>query len=82
MPSLERAVAFREREHGPRCIAEDLDLDVARTLEIALEIDIVGREVRLGLARGAGERVLDLVCARNYPEPFAASTGRCLDRQR
>ena len=39
--SLQRAVAFAEMDHAALAVAQHLDLDVARPLEIALEIDIV-----------------------------------------
>ena len=53
MPPLDRAVALAEEEHGPVVIGEDLRLDVARTLEVALDVDrVVGEELQALALRG------------------------------
>ena len=52
-----------EHSRSPRCtivavvVAEDLELDVARGLEVALDVDVAVAEGRLGLALGGAERV-------------------------
>ena len=48
--------------------------------QVALEVDVGRREVGLRLARRPGERFLDLVLVFDDPEPFAATSGRGLDR--
>ena len=42
-------------------VGEHLDLDVARVLEVALEVDAVVGEELLALAGGALERLLEVV---------------------
>ena len=38
MPSLNRAISFEELNHSSEAIAEDLNLDMAATPNIALDI--------------------------------------------
>ena len=66
VPALDRAVALAEEEDVPVRVGEDLRLDVARILEVALDVDRVVGEVRLALAPGRLERALRLVrrCGR------------------
>ena len=54
---LHRAVPLAEREHGPVRVREQLDLDVARPLEIALAEDRAVAERGLRLAGGGRERL-------------------------
>ena len=81
MAPLDRALARAHRQ-GEVAVAEDLDLDVAWLLEVALEIDRVLSE---GGARpvGAGAKRLEqlaLVSGHLHADPSAA--GRRLDQQR
>src|SRR5207245_1436558 len=55
------------------------DLDVARVLEVSLDVDGRVREVRLALAPGRLERPLDLVRGADDLEPLAAAPGGGLD---
>jgi hypothetical protein len=55
---------------------------VAWTLEISLQIDVTGREVRLRLTGRAGEGVLDLPLLRNDAEALASSASGRLDGER
>ena len=55
--ALDRAVALAERDDVAVRVGEDLDLDVARPLEIALAEDRVVAERRACLAPRRGERV-------------------------
>ena len=52
--ALQRAVALAEMHAGSHAVAQHLDLDMARMVEILLEIDRIVAEGGLGL--GAGER--------------------------
>ena len=61
MAPLHRAVALAEREHGAVRVREQLDLDVPRPFEIALEVDAVVAERRLRLTPRRGDRVVELV---------------------
>src|SRR5690606_21115543 len=60
VPALDRAVAFAEVDRVAVAVGEDLDLDVARVGQVALEVDGRIREELLALARGALERRLQL----------------------
>ena len=51
VPALDRALALAEVHDGAVLVGEDLDLDVARPLEVALEEDAAVAERRQRLAR-------------------------------
>jgi len=59
--ALHGAVALTERENGSVRVREQLDLDVARSLEIALEVDTVVAERRLCLTPCSLHRPVELV---------------------
>ena len=82
MAALHRAVALAERQHGPVGVGEELDLDVARPLDVALAEDRPVAEGRLRLARSGLERLLELVRLAHDPHPAAAASGRRLDEER
>src|SRR4029450_5384251 len=48
--ALQRAVALAEMDRAAAAVAENLDLDVARLLQVFFEIERGGSERRLGLA--------------------------------
>ena len=50
MAPLDRALALAEVDDGAVVIAEDLELDVARVLDVLLEVDVADAERRFGLA--------------------------------
>jgi hypothetical protein len=54
VPPLHGAVALAEREHGAVRVGQQLHLDVAGPLEIALAVDRAVAEGRCGLAGGRG----------------------------
>ena len=67
---LDRAVALPEVDHVAVGVREHLHLDVARILEVALDVDRRVGEVRLALATGRLERALDLLrCERRPGNP-------------
>ena len=78
MAPLDRAVALAQVDDVPVRVGEDLDLDVARVLEVALEVDAVVREELLALARGALERFFELVLGHGDAKALAASSARGL----
>ena len=91
--ALQRAVALAEMDGAALAVAEHLDLDVARALQIFLEIDRVVAEGGLGLgARGRerGRQSSSRVCATFMPRPpppaaALTSTGKPIvarDRER
>ena len=57
MAALDRAIAFAEVDAVAVAIEQDLDLDVARALDQALEDQPVVAERGHGLAPGGGEGV-------------------------
>ncbi len=75
---LDRAVALTEVDHVAVRVGEHLDLDVARVLEIALDVDAVVGEELLAFARGALEGLLELVRGHRDPEALAAPSPRRL----
>ena len=80
--ALDRAVALAEVDDVAVAVGQDLDLDVARVGQVALEVDgRVGEEL-LALARGALERGLELVLVEGDAEALAAAAARRLDRDR
>jgi hypothetical protein len=63
-------------------VAEHLDLDVARTLQVFFKIDRVVAERGLGLGAGGGERHRQLVLKVRNLHAAAAATGRGLHQHR
>ncbi len=53
MASLDRALAFAEREHAPVRVGEDLNLDVPRGSDRLLEVEAAVAERRERLGRRA-----------------------------
>ena len=80
--ALDRAVALAEVDHVAVLVGDDLDLDVARVGQVALEVDARVGEELLALARGALEGVLQLVLAQRDAEALAAAAARGLDGDR
>ena len=82
MAPLDRAVALAEVDHGAVGIREDLDFDVARILEVTLDVD--GRIVEVGLALATRGVVgaLGLVGTAHDAQPLAATAGGGLDCDR
>ena len=79
---------WTEQSRSPRWIelpwrvGEDLDLDVARVGQVALEVDRRVGEELLALARGALEGLLQLGLVERDAEALAAAAARGLDRDR
>jgi hypothetical protein len=63
-------------------VADDLHLDMARPREVALDVDLVPTEERLGLALGAVHRLLYFRGARHHLHAAAAAAVGSLDHQR
>ena len=59
VPPLDRALALAEVDDRPVVIAEDLELDVARRLDVLLDVDVADAERRFGLALRGLERACD-----------------------
>ena len=80
--ALDRAVALAEVDRVAVLVGEDLDLDVARVGQVALEVDGRVAEELLALARGALEGVLELLLLQRDAEALAAAAARRLDGDR
>src|SRR6266568_9628634 len=80
--ALQRAVALAEMNGASLAVAEHLDLDMARPLQILLEVDRVIAERGLGLGAGGGERVREVVGAVGDLHAAAAAAGGGLDQHR
>ena len=87
VPPLQRAVALAEMDGVAPAVAQHLDLDMARALQIFFQIDRVVAERGLGLGAGGGERDRKLVlgCATFMPRPpppaaAFTSTGKPMSR--
>ncbi len=80
--ALDRAVALAEVDDVPVCVGEHLHLDVARILQIPLDVDGCVGEVRLPLALGRLERLDGLAGRPHDLHALAAAAGRRLDDQR
>ena len=61
---LNRALALAEVHDGAVVIAEHLELDVARVLDVFLDVDVADAEGRFGLALGGLERLAQLARLR------------------
>ena len=79
---LHGAVALEQVDDVAVVVGEHLDLDVARVRQVALDVDGRIREELLALARGALERLLELVLRLGDAEALAAASARRLDGDR
>src|SRR6266487_2960728 len=82
MASLNRALPLEEVVHAPTCVPEQLHLDVARPLQVALAEHSVVPERGLRLPSRRRESVLEL---RGFADdPHAATAAACsgLDDER
>ena len=81
-PPLDRAVALAEVDRVPVRVREHLHLDVPRILQVALDVDVGVREVRLALAARGFERTLRVLRPAYDPETLPAAACGRLDRDR
>ena len=82
MTPLDRALALAERNDVSVRVAEQLDLDVARALDVALGEDAVIAERGLRLAPRRLERVFELLARAHDAHAAPAAAGRRLQEQR
>ena len=61
MPALQAAVALAEMHHVAVAVGQHLQLDMARPVEIFLDVDGVVAERGARLGAGDAERLLELV---------------------
>ena len=82
MAALQRAIAFAEMDRAAAAVAEHLDFDVARLLQVFLEIDRRIAERRFGFVGSGRERQHQVVGGlRDLHAASAAARGR-LDQHR
>ena len=80
--SLDRAVALAERDDGAGGVGEQLDLDVARPLDVALAEDAIVSEGGSRLPARGGERLLELAGRANDSHAASAAARGGLDHER
>ena len=80
--ALDGAVALAEGDRVAVRVGEELDLDVARTLDVALEEHRVVAEAGERLALRGLDRFVELLRRADDPHAAPASAGRGLDDQR
>ena len=82
MAALDRALALAEVHDVAVMIAEDLELDVARRLEVLLDVDVADAERRFRLALRRLERVRQVGRLLDDAHAAAAAAGDRLDDDR
>src|SRR5207253_9188635 len=82
MRALQRAVALAQMNNPALAVAEDLDLDVARSLEVAFEIDVAAPEKRRRLVLRDRQHAGELALIARHLHAAAAATGRGFDQDR
>ena len=82
VPALHRALAVEQVQHVALAVADDLDLDVARRSEVALQEHVVRAERGGSLPPCRGDGLFELVRLVHQAHPPAPSTGRGLDQER
>ena len=76
MTTLARAVPLTEPDHVTKAVADDLHLDMARSRQVALEVDLVPAEAGEGLALRAEEGLGRILGAPDdLHAPAAAAVG-------
>ncbi|MNV30070.1 hypothetical protein D3C71_1213240 [compost metagenome] len=80
--ALHRAVALEQVDHVAVTVAEHLDLDMARALDILLHQHMRSAERRLCLALAAGQRVDEVRAGIHPAHALATATGAGLDQDR
>src|SRR6267378_7188726 len=72
MAPLDAALPLAERRDAAAVVRENLDLDMARPLEVLLDVQAAIAEGFLGLAPGRSEPALDLRVVADETHPLAA----------
>jgi hypothetical protein len=82
MAALGRAIALEQMHQMAVLVAEDLHLDMARAIEVALQDEPAVAEGRFGLAPGALQGCRELRGFRDHPHAAPAAARRGLDQHR
>ena len=82
MPALNRAIAHADGPRGSEIVGDDLDLDVAGSLDQSLHKDGGVSECLEGLGAGALKRLRQLAGGMNETNPVATAARGRFDQQR
>src|SRR5688500_3247580 len=82
MTALDRAFALAEVDDAAVGVAEDLDLDMTRSLEILLEVHTGHTECALSLEPGGLERILQITFIPADAHAATATTSGGLENDR
>src|ERR1700730_2164760 len=82
MQALQRAVALAQVNDPALAVAEDLDLDVPRPLEVAFEVDVAASEERSRLVLCDRQHASELVAIARDLHAAAAAASRGFDQDR
>jgi hypothetical protein len=80
--ALDRAFPLEQVHARAVCIAEDLHLHVAGSLEKTFQHQAAVAERAFGLAAGAADRLVEPGCFAHDAHALAAAAGHCLHEQR
>ena len=80
--ALDRAITFADRDDLSRLVAQDLDLDVARLLDLAFQVERPVAERGHRLRRSAAQGGRKIRSALDPSHPSSPTAGRGLDHQR
>src|ERR1044071_7108702 len=82
MPALNRAFTFAEMHDVAVMVADDLELDVARVLEVLLDVDIAVAERSFGFALRRAPQFRQVGRRADDAHATTAATGDRLDDHR
>ena len=82
VPPLHRAVPLAQVDHPAVAVAHHLDLDVARVLQVLLDVDRAVAERRQRLVLGQAEELGELLGVLRDAHALPAAAGRGLDDDR
>src|SRR5690606_36048962 len=81
-PALKRAIALAEVDGGSMVIGEYLNLDVARAIEVAFQVNGVGSEIGSSFPAGDREGAFEVVGPVGSLHALAATAAGGLDQDR
>ena len=82
VPALQRTVTLAEMDHRAVAVADQLQLDVARPVEVALDVDRARTEGGLGLGLSHGDGPCEVLRPSGDLHAAAAAAGSSLDQHR
>ena len=82
MAALDRAFALEQMHRMAVTVGENLDLDMARTVDELLDVEPAVAERRFGLAGYGPDRGGEILFVLDQPQSLAAAAGCGLDHNR